>query len=91
MIIPGKSFQPGLMFVISVTPFPSESLHSRVDSWPYPEILDQAGNKHASLLQTFMNYGPRQFYNIGSQAPGACSIKHYRSVMWGKWADFVIS
>jgi hypothetical protein len=33
-------------------------LHSRGGSWPYPQILDKAGEacQGASLLQTFVNY-----------------------------------
>ncbi len=42
-------------------------LHSRVGSWHYPHVTRQerlARGKHSSLLQKFLNYGHRKFYNI---------------------------
>jgi hypothetical protein len=42
--VPGKPFQPSLMFAGRAEAYPSEALsqmlHSRVGSWPYPQILD---------------------------------------------------
>jgi hypothetical protein len=44
VIGPGKLFQPSLMFVGKTRIYPSEVpfqvKHSRVGSWPYPQILE---------------------------------------------------
>ncbi len=39
--------------------------HSRVGSWPYPQILDKV---RKSLLRIFVNYDRKKFINIGSWA-----------------------
>ncbi len=46
MFVPGKPFQPSLIFEIKAGAFPNEAffqvIHSRVGFWPYPQIFDQA-------------------------------------------------
>ncbi len=45
--VPGKPFQPSLVFVDKARTYPSEApqmLPSRVGSYPYPQTLEQAGN-----------------------------------------------
>ncbi len=46
VFIPGKPFQPSLMYVGKARSLPKSSLfqvlHSRVGSWPCPQTFDQA-------------------------------------------------
>ncbi len=39
---------------------------------PTARLERPARDKHSSILQTFINYGRKKFYNAGS---GACTIK----------------
>ncbi len=39
-------------------------------------------DKQTSLLQKFVNYGHKKFYNIGP-----CAAKHYESVIYGKMTN----
>jgi hypothetical protein len=55
--VPGKPFQPRLMFVGKVGAYPFEA-HFR--------LKRLARDKHCSLLRKFVNYGRKKFYNIGS-------------------------
>ncbi len=57
--MPGKPFQPSLMFAGKAGAYPSEApqvLHSRVGSWPHLQTFDKTGkrlakDKQFSLLQ----------------------------------------
>ncbi len=44
VFVPGKPFQPSLMFAGKAVAYQSEApfkvLHSRIGSWPYPQTLD---------------------------------------------------
>jgi len=44
-------------------------LHSKVSSWPYPKHSTKLERqvKHSSLVQTFVNYGRKKVYNIGTR------------------------
>jgi hypothetical protein len=48
---------------------PDRGVNFRVGSWPYPQDCTRlkrlAFDKHSNLLQTFVNYGRKKFYNIG--------------------------
>ncbi len=56
-------------------------LHSRVSSilihnhWTRLERL--ARDKHSSLLQKFVNYGQKKFYNIGPRADDIKNLRPY--------------
>jgi hypothetical protein len=76
VFVPGKPFQPCLMFAGKTRTNLSEStfqvLHHRVDSWPTHKHLIRlaklAGNKHSSLLQKFINYGQKSLITLGPRA-----------------------
>ncbi len=45
-----------------------------LSSWPYPQTLDKAEKacqRQTLKLITFINYGQKNFYNIGRRYPGA--------------------
>jgi hypothetical protein len=94
---PGKPFQSILMFVAkrSLTNWRTfQMLHSRVGSWPCPQTIDWAGkacqvrlakDKHSNLLQKFVTYGRKKFYNEGTR--GRC----YKTFFARKLLIFAIS
>ncbi len=59
-------------------------LYSWVDSWPYPQTSDKAGkacrDKHSSFFQSFVNYGRKKFYNIGTWIPKFGSIPKFAEI-----------
>jgi hypothetical protein len=75
VFVPGKPFQPSLLFVSKAGTF--QVLHSRVGFWTYRQTLDKA-EKHSNLLQKFVNYGQKKFYNI---RPRAQCYKTFLSVL----------
>jgi hypothetical protein len=77
---PVKYFQPGLIFVGEAQAMLDsntiQSLLFRVGSRPYIEILYQGGK--ACQEKPCILFG-------------ACTIKHYESVIYGKMTNFVVS
>jgi hypothetical protein len=76
MFVPGKLFQPSLMFVGKTGAYPSEAPF-RCSTLGYaPGLIHKlqtrleklARNKCSSLLRKFVNYGCKKFYNICSGA-----------------------
>ena len=51
---------------LSGTPFPREAIGLNHRHWPRLERL--ARDKHSSILQTFVIYGRKKLYNIGSRS-----------------------
>ncbi len=75
LFVPCRPFQHSLMFVSKAITYPSgapfQVLSSRVGSRPSPTNIRQdwkgfPGTKQCRLLQMFVNYGCKKFYNIGS-------------------------
>ncbi len=55
----------------------------------YQTRLEKLTNdKHSRLLQKYVIYGQKSLITL---APGAYTIKQYGVVIYGKWADFVVS
>jgi hypothetical protein len=75
VFVPGKFFQPSLMFVGKPGAYPIEepfrcctlgkapSLAHKQQTW----LERIARDKHSSLLQKFVTYGRKEFYNISSR------------------------
>jgi hypothetical protein len=73
MFVPGKPFQPGLIFVIKVRSLPQSGAPERSfihvgsdDTRKYWTRLERlARDKHSSLLQILINYGYKRFMTLG--------------------------
>jgi hypothetical protein len=77
----GKPVQPSLMSVKKAGAYPSGATKR---SSPFrllalPTNLFLASDIHSSFLRTFVNYGRKKFYNIGSRAQ---SYKTFLSVIY---------
>jgi len=55
VFVPGKPFQPSLMFV-GKTGANFQVLNSRVGSWPYPPTLDKARRPPRDTTQTYCEH-----------------------------------
>jgi hypothetical protein len=70
VFVPGKPFQPSLIFAGKVGAF--QVLNSRVGIWPYPQTLDQAGKdcqgQTLQLIIRSVSYGRKKFYNIDTRS-----------------------
>jgi hypothetical protein len=70
VFVPGKLFQPSLMFEGKAPKF--QVLHFRVDPWPslkhYTRLENLARDKYSSGLQKSVNYGRNKFYSTGPRA-----------------------
>ncbi len=56
-------------------------LHSRISSWAFPQTIDQSGEA-ASLLQKFVNYGQKKFYNIGPESTNGTVLLANVGMVW---------
>jgi hypothetical protein len=59
----------------------------KVISW-MGKLENPARSKHSSLLDPFVSYKEN---SVLKRDPRGFTIKHYGSVMYGKWTNFVIS
>ena len=68
MFVPGRPFQPYMIFAGNAGAYLSETLFIMKApglTHKHKTILEgPARNKHFSLLQTFVNYNPKEFYNF---------------------------
>ncbi len=77
-VCPGKPFQLSLMFAGNARAYPSEALFRCSTLWQTPGLTHKlqtrlerfARDNHTSLLQKFINYDRKMFYNIGPRQRG---------------------
>ncbi len=78
--VPGKPFQPSLMFVDKAGAYlPAfQVLHSRVGSRASPANIRLGLDKHSCLLRRFVKHSHKKFNNIGSWKllPGRRSLQY---------------
>ncbi len=73
MFVPGKPFQPSLVFAGKNGAYPSEAPFSCSTLGYTPDLTHKhltrlerlASDKHSSLLQKSVNYGCNKFYDTG--------------------------
>jgi len=73
VLVPGKAFQLGLIFVSKAGAYPRVEQLKRASLGQPPDVtcnrktrLRRAvSDKHSSLLQKFINYGRKKFYSAG--------------------------
>ncbi len=76
MFAPGKPFQPSLLFVGKARSLPLSGAPERCFTWvgswlicKHYTILERLSrDEHSILLQKFVTYGYKKFYNIGPWA-----------------------
>ncbi len=73
MFVPAKPSKPNLMFVGKARSLPQRATPDKMfhlgrlqpHSRTFIQLEKLAKDKHSSLLQKFVNYGQKKFYNIG--------------------------